>query len=73
MGADRQALDRQLKRQALQLAAMLPDDPDDAVKVLTLAYELIEHFVRHSEPAVEAEPKTAALKLVVNEGASLKP
>lgn len=40
------ALERQLKRQALQLAAQLPDDPDLAAQVLAYAHELIEDFVR---------------------------
>jgi hypothetical protein len=39
------------KRHALQLAAQLPDDPDDALLVLQYARQLVEGFLveRHTQ------------------------
>jgi uncharacterized radical SAM superfamily protein len=34
------------RRQALQIAAMLPDDPNDALQVLSYARELVEKFLQ---------------------------
>lgn len=68
-----EALERQLKRQALQLASMLPDDPNAAVKVLGYAYELIEDFVRPSRPALNAKSTGGPLRLVAKDGAPVKP
>jgi len=67
------ALERQLKRQALQLASMLPDDPNAAVKVLGYAYELIEDFVRPSRPALNTKSTGGPLRLVAKDGAPVKP
>lgn len=71
--ADRDAaLERQLKRQALQLAAMLPDDPDAAVQVLGYAFELIEDFVRPTTSTLKPRSATSTggpLRLVVSGGA----
>lgn len=35
-----------LKRQAIQVAGMLPDDPDDAKTVLGLAGEIIDYLFK---------------------------
>jgi hypothetical protein len=37
------------RRHAIQIAAQLPDDPDDALIVLELAKNLVERFIR-SDP-----------------------
>lgn len=40
------------RRQALQIAAMLPDDPRDAIQVLAYAKVLVEKFLDHHEAGI---------------------
>lgn len=42
------------RRQGLQIAAMLPDDPNDALQVLDFARELVEKYLQ--APKVAAPP-----------------
>ncbi len=37
--------ERWLKMQAVQIVAQLPDDPQDAMRILDLAKELVEDFL----------------------------
>jgi len=39
-----------LRRQAVQIAAQLPENPDDAIQVLDLAKTLVNSFLRPQEP-----------------------
>jgi hypothetical protein len=48
--ADRRAADHLLKRQAIQIAAMLPDDTVDALAVLEYARSLLCDFLGNSAP-----------------------
>lgn len=70
---DDDAIDRQLRRQALQLASMLPDDPNAAVKVLGYAYELIEDFVRPRDKPTSSRSTGGPLRLVVRDGSAIEP
>lgn len=70
---DDDVLDRQLRRQALQLASMLPDDPNAAVKVLGYAYELIEDFIRPRDKAISSRSTGGPLRLVVKDGSTIEP
>lgn len=70
---DDDAIDRQLRRQALQLASMLPDDPNAAVKVLGYAYELIEDFVRPKDKPASSRSTGGPLRLVVRDGSAIEP
>jgi hypothetical protein len=38
-----------LRRQAVQIAAQLPENPDDAIRVLDLAKSLVDGFLRPQE------------------------
>lgn len=38
------------RRQAIQIAAQLPDNPDDAILVLDLAKALVEDFLKPHKP-----------------------
>jgi len=42
--------DGELRRQAVLVTAMLPDNPEDALKVLELARKLVSEFWMRSEP-----------------------
>lgn len=42
---DDKELENRLKREALQLAAMLPRDKEEARKVLNMAAELLDEFL----------------------------
>jgi hypothetical protein len=51
-GADgKRRTDQLLRRQAIQIAAMLPEDLDDALAILEHAKTLMREFVGESEPA----------------------
>ena len=67
------AFERQLKRQALQLASMLPDDPNAAVKVLGYAYDLIEGFIRPNQRIIDPRSTGGPLRLVSKDGTSVNP
>lgn len=41
------------RRQAVQIVSMLPEDLDDATRVLELAKELLDGFLRPAQPARE--------------------
>lgn len=38
-----------LRRQAVQITAQLPENPDDAIRVLDLAKSLVDGFLRPQE------------------------
>jgi hypothetical protein len=42
-----------LRRQAVQIAAQLPEDPQDALAVLELAKTLVETFLLTAQPTRE--------------------
>lgn len=42
-----------LRRQAIQIAAQLPENPEDAIVVLDLAKALVEDFLKPQRPALE--------------------
>jgi hypothetical protein len=48
------AAGRWLRRQAIQVTSMLPEDPDEARAVLGLSRELIDGFVDERKEAQEA-------------------
>lgn len=41
------------RRLAIQIAAQLPDEPDDALEVLAYAEELVERFIRRDVKLVQ--------------------
>jgi hypothetical protein len=51
--------ERWLRRQAIQIAALLPDDPEAAQAILTYAEELLGTFLMGDDPL----PRPVALKL----------
>ena len=55
--------ERWCKRQAINIAAQLPDDPEDAKRVLHYAGELVGSFLI-GEPRVVTPPRPVALRLV---------
>jgi hypothetical protein len=59
--------DRWLRRQAVQIAAQLPDGRDDALAVLRYANELVTRFLEADLPATPG----SALRLIT--GADLPP
>lgn len=53
-----------LKRQAVQIAAQLPDDPEQAIQVLGYAKEIVEKFLR------DDQGEGVVLKFPVDSGAN---
>lgn len=51
-----------LKRQALQIVMQLPDDRDEAIKVLGYARELVDGFLTDR---TEDEPSGEVVRLVI--------
>lgn len=47
------------RRQGLQIAAMLPDDPNDALQILQFARELVENYLQ--KPKQEAAASAHAV------------
>lgn len=50
-----------LRRQAVQIVAQLPEDPNDAVVVLELARNLVEGFLKDPQPALALERPAGAV------------
>lgn len=48
--------DKWLKRQAIQIAAQLPDNSEDALAILEYAVELIQVFLGKDAPTQPAQP-----------------
>lgn len=55
--------ERWCKKQAINIAALLPDDPDEAKRVLQYAQELVGSFLI-GEPPIVKPARPVALKLV---------
>lgn len=69
-GRDDPVHDQRLRRMALQIAAQLPEDIDDAEFVLVLASELLTKFFRDPLDAVERlEHCQTAVILPLKDGA----
>jgi len=50
------------RRHAVQIAAQLPEDPDDAIAVLELARSLVLNFLMEPQPALVAVERSAEIK-----------
>lgn len=48
-----------LRRQAIQIAAQLPENTEDALLVLDLTKALVEGFLRENQPALARERPAA--------------
>lgn len=52
--------DKWLRRQAVQIASQLPEDPSDAINVLRYAHDIVERFL-------DGAPKSQVILKVVEE------
>lgn len=50
-----------LRRQAVQIAAQLPENPEDAIEVLELAKGLVESFLKQDQAAPALRPAAPVL------------
>lgn len=64
--ADNENKEMQLRRLALLLMAQIPDDPEDALKVLAYASELVSGFMVRGPEVEPKRNRLHSLRLVEN-------